>query len=347
MLRENVVSMSIFWKPFRGRGLCSKRRLGHTDRVEELRSLLTEQDPCPHTPSALAARFGVAIGTLGTDLSYLLREGMVDRDDLVRCGLLQPSSIEALETLPVRSRSGSAGRGQWMQSTATVLLNLHAEADGYAEADAYFEARLVMVAREMASRASVVPGQRIMPFAVKVPDRGSVTQAEDVTFNICEHLGCLRVERPGDVLPPCPRRLGRPRRSRRLMLSLATWPSFTSSTTSSVRRRSSRSSASSIWTSAMLRGCDPTMSKRPDFWVEVKARRTVRDEFFIINQAEARAMAYWRNPIVVIYERTGEIEIDASRFYVVDQRLLSKLTSAGKPRVVLVKAMLPQNAIAF
>ena len=99
------------------------------------------------------------------------------------------------------------------------------------------------------------------------------------------------------------------------------------------------------------------MRKRPDFtvWnktgdeysVDVKVRRTVRDEFFIINQAEAQVMVYWRNPIVVIYERTSEIEIDASRFYVVDQRLLSKLTSAGEPRVVLVKAMLPQNAIAF
>jgi hypothetical protein len=95
---------------------------------------------------------------------------------------------------------------------------------------------------------------------------------------------------------------------------------------------------------------------RPDFtvWnrtgdeycVDVKARRTVRDEFFIINQAEARVMTYWQKPIVVIYERTGELEIDASRFYVVEQRLLSKLATARKPPV-LVKAMLPQNAIAF
>jgi hypothetical protein len=328
-----------------------------TERVEELRTLLTEQEPSTHTASALAARFGVAIGTLGTDLSYLLREGMVDRDDLVRCGLLQTSSIEALETLPVRTRTGSAGRGQWMQSAATVLLNLHARADGYEEADAYFEARLVMVAREMASRASVVPGQRIMPFAVKVPDRGSVTQAEDGTFKICEHLGCLRVERPGDDLPPCPRGHGAAKEvsSADAVVGHLAELHFVDYL-KRAKREQSLQRVEHLDQRHALRGCDPTMRKRPDFtvwnktgdeyWVDVKARRVVRDEFFIIKQAEARVMTYWQKPVVVIFERTGEIEIDASRFYVVDQRLLSKLAMARKPPA-LVKAMLPQNSIVF
>jgi hypothetical protein len=98
------------------------------------------------------------------------------------------------------------------------------------------------------------------------------------------------------------------------------------------------------------------MRKRPDFtvWnktgdeyrVDVKARRVVRQDIFIIKQAEARVMTYCPKPIVVIYERTGELEMDASRFYVVDQRLLSKLAMARKPPP-LVKARPPQNSIVF
>lgn len=209
----------------------------------------------------------------------------------------------------------------------------------------------------MASRASVVPGQRIMPFAVKVPDRGSVAQAEDGPFKICEHLGCLRVERP-DTLPPCPRSHGAAKEvssADAVVGHLAELHFLVYLKRAKKEQLLQR--VEHLDQRHALRGCDPTMRKRPDFtvWnksgdeycVDVKARRTVRDEFFIINRAQAQVMTCWHNPIVVIYERTGEIEIDASRFYVVDQLLLSKRTSAGKARVVLVKAKLPQNAIVF
>jgi hypothetical protein len=333
-------------------------------RIAALRQSLTGDQSTFEGIGDLCAKFSVASVTIAKDIALLLKSKSITVENLVHHKLLRSSSIRALASVPISRTSDAVQRRNWLRTAATLLMNhYYSRNESCTEKEAFFESALISVIQDVSRDKGAASNQLVMPFAAIAPCKTTERTGgakNSAVYLVCEDVRCLRIRLQEDDSPPCPKRHGAPvlvegcdsavgRVGELLFLRYL----------KEAARRGILSRIEHIDQRHAVRGSDPTTRKRPDyivwnlsgeeFWIDVKTMKKQDSGRFILYRSQAQVMSYWKNPVVVFFERIDQLTVDRSIFYSMNSKILTVILNKKNYGAVLPVriADLEQNQIVF
>ena len=264
--------------------------------------------------------YGVSVGTLVSDLQYLLREGFITLKDLEICGFVRAASIEALDAIAGRKKSTIVRKKGAISKWATVLLNhFDGVEPSYSEEEAFAEAALIYSGIYVLKKHAQPSLQGSFPFAATAVAEKRLDPEQLVEYAVCTHPKCLRALEVDSDYQRCPRSHGRPEfvESPEQAVGLL-GEHVLLNHLKQVAKELNLPRMEYLSQGQAFRGVAPSTRKRPDFivwnsegeefWIDAKVHLFRNQRVFVLRREDVVIMTRWTNPRVVFFERTGTLE---------------------------------------